>query len=289
MGTTSIETMTQPETPSSASSFLIEPQVLIEQREALELLLVDTRLAEPYAAGHIPGAINVSTYEYFVKSTSPFGLSRAQREVAQRYSAAGITPSRPVVVYDDQTGIRAARECWMLQYLGHPDARLLHGGLNAWRQAGGPISTDAPAIHSGTFTATPHPELVIGVNDILARSGSSETTMLDVRDREEFTGDGGPPCCIRRGRIPGAVWIEWTAFLDAETGRFKAPDAICQLLREHGIEPDQDIVTYCHRGARSANTSLALRAAGCANVRNFIGSWHEWAARRDLPIESGEG
>ena len=45
---------------------------------------------------------------------------------------------------------------------------------------------------------------------------------------------------------------------------------------------------YCHRGARSANTYYALKAAGLPRVRNYIGSWHEWSRDDSLPSETGE-
>ena len=54
---------------------------------------------------------------------------------------------------------------------------------------------------------------------------------------------------------PGYVRREWTRFL--EGGRFKPAAAILGLLRESGIDPDSEIVPYCHRGARSANTYYA--------------------------------
>ena len=54
----------------------------------------------------------------------------------------GVDASTPVVVYDDQSGIRAARAFWFLEYFGHPSVRLLDGGFNAWTR-GRPASRRA--------------------------------------------------------------------------------------------------------------------------------------------------
>ena len=51
----------------------------------------------------------------------------------------------PIVVYDDQSGIRAARAFWFLEYFGHPSVRLLDGGFGAWTREGFPVSRQAPA------------------------------------------------------------------------------------------------------------------------------------------------
>ena len=114
---------------SNSHSFLIEAEELLSDHTSH--LIIDACSEEHYGAGHIPGAIHFCTYDQFVRSTSPIGLSRFQSSMAETYSEIGVDPHKPVVVYDEKTGMRAARECWMLQYMGHPNVRILHEGVEA--------------------------------------------------------------------------------------------------------------------------------------------------------------
>jgi thiosulfate/3-mercaptopyruvate sulfurtransferase len=267
--------------------FLIEPRELLEQARQSDVLIVDTRKPAEYAKGHLPGAINFSTYDLFALDTRAEGLSAFARDVAARYAAAGVSKNRPVVLYEGDTGMRAARDAWILQYLGHPQVRLLHGGLVAWRAAGCNLSSDAADDWTVGLRVQERLDMVIGFDEIAGRMGRPGFTLLDVRDIDEHEGRDRTVCCPRRGCIPGSAWIEWTQFLEA--GRFKPPEAIRGLLRESGVDLETEIVPYCHRGARSANTYYALQYAGLPKVRNYIGSWHEWSTRSELPIEKAEG
>ncbi len=264
--------------------FLIEPGELPAALAAGALLL-DARPRAHFLRGHIPGALPYSTYDVFVQDTTLDGMKAFAADMAMHYGLTGGSLDKPVVVYDDDTGMRAARELWILEYIGHPQARMLHGGYRQWLAAGGkPAMDDArttrpkrlqPTVASGTFASA----------DELARRAGSETLfILDVRDDLEWAGTDNTACCALRGHIPKALHLEWTSFL--EGGRFKPKEAILELLAQRGIDPNGDIVPYCHRGARSASAYYALRLAGCSGARNFIGSWHEWSAR-GFPVEAG--
>ena len=262
--------------------FLIEPKQLLEEARRGEVVIVDTRRPADYAKGHIPGAINFSTYDVFALDTRAEGLAAFAQDMAMRYADAGASAHRSVVLYEEGTGMRAARDAWILQYIGHPRVSMLHGGLAAWRAAGCELSARPAGEWTVGLRVRQHPGLVIGFDEILDRL-RRDLTLLDVRDADEHAGRDRTACCKRRGTIPGSAWIERTRFLDG--GRFKTADAIRGLLRESGVDSETEIVPYCHRGARSANTYYALKHAGLEHVRNYIGSWHEWSAQSELPIE----
>jgi thiosulfate/3-mercaptopyruvate sulfurtransferase len=267
-----------------ASEILIEPAEL-EAALATGTVLIDARKAGEFKKGHIPGAMPLSTYEMVVDNSSLESMRTFAQSVADRFSSVGVRMDRPVVIYDEHTGMRAARELWMLEFIGHRKARMLHGGLTQWMAEGGPVlaDTDIATVRPTKIQLSIASGCNAPIDEVARRAGSWNFYVVDVRNDLEWAGKDATPCCKRHGHIPHALHIEWTQFL--ENGRYKSPEKILALLEQHGINPRQEIAVYCHRGARSANTYFALKYAGLVGARNFIGSWHEWAARADLPIE----
>lgn len=128
----------------------------------------------------------------------------------------------------------------MLEWPGHPDARLLHGGSRAWGAGGGALATAVPALRAGALEPAPVPAMGIGADERAARAGTAGLVPIDTRDDLEWAGRDRTACCARRGRIPGAVHAEWTEFL--EGGRFRSPEAILALLPAREVAPSDELV-----------------------------------------------
>src|ERR1700740_2962999 len=90
---------------------------------------------------------------------------------------------------------------------------------------------------------------------------------LDVRDVDEWIADSSSPYgkdfCPRKGRIPGAVWIEWYRMMKPTPAgpMVKSPTEILPECATVGITPEAPVVLYCFKGARASNPLVALKEA----------------------------
>lgn len=276
------------------------PDLLIQPAELARTLdltqVIDTRPAEDFANGRIPGALHLDLWAFSLNNTDPAPLESFLWMIAHVFAARGIDPSRPVVVYEETSGIRAARAFWFLEYFGHPDARLLDGGFAAWRRAGLSIESGGANLKTGPSDktgpsktpsdwperATPHRDRLATWKDVRDRIGASDAVILDTRTDEEHYGEVAR--AKRGGSVPGAVHIEWTRNLTGE-GAFKPAADLRTMYEQAGVTPDRDVLTYCQGGYRAAHSYLALRLLGYPRVRAYLGSWKEWGDRDGLPIE----
>ena len=245
-------------------------------------VLIDLRPAEAFAAGHLPGAVHLDLFGVSLIDTDPAPLAAFFWMVGHLLSSRGADPERTVVVYDDQSGMRAARAFWFLEYFGHPDVRQLDGGFGAWEREGRQVSRDAAAPKSSGWTVGRYDERLATWRDLRDRLDAADVAVLDTRSDGEYYGT--TVRAKRGGAVPGAVHIEWTRNLGAD-GAFKPAAELRQMYERAGVTPDKEVISYCQGGYRAAHSYLALRLLGYPRVRNYIGSWKEWGDRDDLPIE----
>jgi thiosulfate/3-mercaptopyruvate sulfurtransferase len=247
-------------------------------------LVLDLRPAHAFAEGHLEGAVHLDLWGLSLIDTDPAPLRAFLWILEHLFATRGVSDERPVVLCDESSGMRAARAFWFLEYFGHPDARVLDGGIRAWSAAGLPLTSKAVPPSETSWTGGRDETRLATWQDVHARLARPDVTILDVRTDGEFCGT--TVRAARGGAIPGAVHLEWTRTL-TDDGRFKPPDALRALFERAGVTPDREVITYCQGGYRAAHTYLALRLLGYPKVRNYLGSWREWGDRKELPIEVG--
>ncbi len=224
---------------------------------------------------------------------------------------AGVSDSRPVVVYDENDATAAARAWWLLRYFGHPQVQVLDGGYQAWLAADRPIETGpAPAPAAGTFTARP------GHLPLLSADGAArmarEGVLLDARAAERYRGEVEPVDPVA-GHIPGAVSAPTSENVGPD-GRFLPPEMLrarfaglgagaAAAASLDGSGPDGSggggsdpggsgpggaVTTgaYCGSGVTAAHEVLALTIAGIPAAL-YVGSWSDWVTDPGRPVATG--
>ena len=280
--------------PKSAKGYanpqlLVTPQELaseIERTQASRPLVLDLRPADAFSAGHVPGAIQMNLWGLSLTDTDPAPFKAFMWMIEHVLAVHGVTAATPVVVYDEQSGVRAARAFWFLEYFGHPSVRMLDGGFGAWTRANLPVTRDAGPAPASDWTGGRDDSRVATWRDVREALSDKDAVILDARSDGEYCGT--TVRAKRGGAIPGAVHIEWTRNLTPE-GDYKPAAELKKMYEEAGVTPDREVISYCQGGYRAAHSYLALRLLGYPRVRNYVGSWKEWGDREDLPIELGAG
>ena len=256
-----------------------------------DVTLLDLRPAEDFAVGHIEGAKPLDIYGISLNDSSEAPLNAFLAIFKTLFGARGVTTEKPVVVYDHESGERAARAVWLLAVLGHPDVRILDGGARAWVAAGNKllqIQQAPPPVDPAKAPPTAPPfrgmtnlDLLATRFDVHRAIGDKDSVILDVRRDSEYRGT--EKRARRVGTIPGAVHVFWREHIGAD-GAFKLANEIRALYESKGVTPDKTVIPVCQGGYRSASTFIALKSLGYPRVRNYVSSWGEWGNRDDSVI-----
>jgi thiosulfate/3-mercaptopyruvate sulfurtransferase len=247
--------------------------------------LPHAKLAE-YGAEHIPGATFVDWERDFIDVSDPVPVQVAgASEFAARAGALGIGDGDLVVTYDDYYGIFAARVAWAFRYYG-AESRVLDGGWVAWREQGRPVTGGVVECVAARFTAHPRPRLRRTLSEVI-EARERGAMLVDARPRHLFLGEQG---VTNTGHIPGARCLPYQELVDGATGLWAAPAAVARLARDAGIDPDRpplELIATCGSGVSATVAMLALERIGVHCDGVYDGSFNEWGADRDRPVEYG--
>ncbi|MBA3319143.1 MAG: sulfurtransferase [Gemmatimonadales bacterium] len=257
------------------------------------VVLVDIRTdVFAYLRGHLPGAVYLNTETLRAsRGGIPTQLLDAPAYAAL-FSRIGLPFDRPLVVYSagETHNIDATFLAWLLAGFGHRKVYLLDGGYFKWQLELRPLVREYPRLAETAFPAAPFQPEQASLEDVQGALLRGDAILVDARPPDQFAGQAGAQ--MRRGHIPGAISHYWQDDLTREGFGFvwKQPGELRAAYQAQGITPDKSIIAYCNSATEASHVHFALRyLLGYPRVRVYVGSWTEWAERKELPVEVGAG
>ena len=139
-------------------------------------VVIDTRNPEAYAAGHLPGAVNVHEIFTYLATSTPEGMAELKTKFADAFGAAGLSGKETAVIYEQSMNSGFGQSCrgyYLLTMLGYPKIKVLHGGFDAWAAAGLPVTTEVPSPTAASFSiVTEAGDILIDAKTMLAAVGN---------------------------------------------------------------------------------------------------------------------
>jgi len=242
-----------------------------------------------YARTHIEGAQFINWKTELANSSE----SKLKNGVVTRpnfdkvLKRLGVTAKSTVVLYAEaKSGLKATWGAWVFNLYGVPDVRILDGGLLKWTANGGATTFAATAAKpTGTFSATPaSTKLRAKIEEVIAnakRKSSLRAVIVDTRDTASYEGKAagtGLGTAAQAGHIATAKTVPTASILNAD-GTFKSAAEIKAAYAAVGVTKDTKVILYCGTGLLASASWFALtQILGNNNVKNYDGSWFEFAA-----------
>lgn len=238
-----------------------------------------------YAQGHIPGAryadLNAELAGPVSGDSGRHPLPDPQ-VLAGTLGAWGIHNRTQVVAYDAKNSAFAVRLWWLLRWLGHESVAVLNGGLAAWEAAGLPLSTQPPSVTPARFEARPDHAALVQAEVLASGQEAGRTRLVDARAEARFRGEQEPIDPVA-GHIPGAINLPFEANLQ-ENGEFRPAEELAARFSQFAENPEQ-VVHMCGSGVTACHNLLAMELAGLHGSRLYPGSWSQWIADPQRPVE----
>jgi thiosulfate/3-mercaptopyruvate sulfurtransferase len=281
--------------PADRSNWFVSTEWLAEHLDAPDVVVVDGSWYLPpqkrdpaaeYRAGHIPGAVRFDIDAIADTSSGLPHMLPSAEAFAAAVRALGIGDGMRIVVYDGAGLFSAPRVWWTFRVFGAPDVRILDGGLPKWVAEGRPLETGDVTRQPRTFTPRVDRGMVRDLGDMRRAIAEGTAKIVDARPGDRFRGEAPEPRPgLASGHMPGALNLPFSSII--RDGRMLDASALKELVAEAGIDPAKPIVTSCGSGVSAASVWLALEMVGAKRLGLYDGSWAEYGALSDAPVETG--
>lgn len=246
-----------------------------------------------FAEGHIPTARHADLLDDFADRSASYHFAcPSAEEVSAALAGLGVGDGCPVVTYDSENGIWAARLWWMLRWIGVP-AAVLDGGWQAWLSHGGAVEPgpDGPSdsrplpdmSHYPAITPRERAGMWADRADVLeVMHGSRRGHLVCALSADVYHGIA-PTRYSRRGHIPSSLNLPYR-MLQGPDGRMRPQAELADAIAS--IPDDgEPVIVYCGGGISAATVAHVLTLGGRDQVAIYDGSLEEWTADPALPLE----
>lgn len=241
---------------------------------------------EEYKEAHIPGAVFFDIDE-IADTASPLPhMLPSPEKFSSRVRKLGLGDGNRIVVYDGAGLFSAARVWWTFRFFGDEDVAILDGGLPKWAAEDRPVDSSIPMARDRHFTARVNSMMVRDLEQMKRNLETGREQVLDARSAGRFAGtEPEPRAGLRGGHIPGSRNLPYGEILDPGTGTLLPADTLKERLAGAGIDLSRPVVTTCGSGITAAGLAFAMHMLGHRSVAVYDGSWSEWGARDDTPVD----
>jgi thiosulfate/3-mercaptopyruvate sulfurtransferase len=209
-------------------------------------------------------------------------------QFAKQVADLGISDSSQVVVYDSHGLFSAARVWWLFRYFGLTNIAVLDGGLPKWKSDGYATTDQTTAPVMGQLSPTVQSGLICNAAQVLDASKTASAQIIDARPPARFKGEAAEPRAgLRAGHMPNAKNVFFKSLLNAD-GTLKSEADLTAIFKAQGVDLARPVITSCGSGVTASVLALALQKIGHTNHALYDGSWSEWGALYDYPVEQGK-
>lgn len=260
--------------------YIVTGEYAKDKVEDENVVFVDARGWKKAVLGTIKGAIattwqDLSTCEEGKAGDENWGKIPDPDDLEGRLGELGIDKEKEVILIADTVDGWGddARILWELLAAGYEDVKMIDGGYEAAKQAG--VETQFLA-----SSATPCEVEIDEIDDthIITteelQKNYDQYKIVDVRTEDEYNG-ATPNGEAKGGHMPGAILLKYTDLFQ-EDGTLKPNKELEAMFEEVGLSKEDNIVTYCTGGIRSAYMQLVLEMCGYENTWNYDQSYWRW-------------